>query len=138
MAFNYNPYSGYNPMMPYMPQNNQPIMPAQMPAQASSTAGNINTQPLQQNGFICRPVTSRLEAEAVQVDFLGPGTIMPDLAHGTIYLKRFNSNTGASDFIVFEVQQPAPEPAPVQYATLDDIKSIRTEIEALKKGVAEE
>lgn len=132
MAYGYQSYN-YSPMY-----QGSPALAPQQPIQNGFPAGNINTQPMQQNGFICRPVTSRLEAEAVQVDFLGPGTIMPDLAHGTIYLKRFNSNTGASDFIVFEVQQPAPEPAPVQYATLDDIKSIRAEIEALKKGASEE
>lgn len=86
----------------------------------------------QQGGFMCRPVTSRLEAEAVQVDFIGPGTLMPDLSHGAIYLKRFNPNTGASDFLEFVYQKPQEPPAPVQYATVAELNALRAEIEQLR------
>lgn len=81
--------------------------------------------------FLTRPVTSREEAVAAQVDFLGPGTIMPDLGHGTIYLKRFNPNTGASDFFTFVMEQPKADPE-VRWATKEDIDNLRAEIEALK------
>ena len=77
--------------------------------------------------FVCRPVGSRLEAEAAQVDFFGPGTIMPDLSHGVIYLKRFNQNSGMSDFIVFTAQ-PVQESAPVQYATIQDLEKLKQEL----------
>ena len=104
---NFSPYQyGYNPS--YMPQQYAPSAP------------NTNT-------FTCRPVTSRLEAESAQVDFLGAGTVMPDLAHGCVYIKRFNPNTGASDFLVFTMQQ-APEATPVQYATIQDLNALRDEL----------
>lgn len=103
---NFAPYQyGYTPS--YMPQQYTPNTP------------NANT-------FVCRPVTSRLEAEAVQVDFMSAGTVMPDLAHGCVYIKRFNPNTGASDFLVFSAQ--APEQAPVQYATIQDLNALRDEL----------
>lgn len=118
--YSYQNYGVYNPTPSFIPQTYAPVAP--------SPQANTSGQP----GYLCRPVTSRLEAEAVQVDFLGPGTIMPDLAHGVIYLKRFNTNTGASDFLVFAAQN-TPETEPVQYATIEDINSLRVEIEALKK-----
>lgn len=58
-------------------------------------------QPQQmQEAFACRPVTSREEAVASPADFLRP-LVMPDLAHGMVYIKRFNPSTGASDFMDF-------------------------------------
>lgn len=119
---NYGAFNNQN----YMPQNYAPAPPTQPQTQQNG----VNGQP----GYLCRPVTSRLEAEAVQVDFLGPGTIMPDLAHGTIYLKRFNPNTGASDFISFVMEQPQ-EMAPVQYAPADAIDGLKSEIENLKAEI---
>ena len=84
-GYNTNPYySGYNPQI--------------QQAQPQQTA----PQPQIQSGFICRPVTSREEALATPCDFMAAGVIMPDMAHGMIYLKRFNSQTGASDFADFD------------------------------------
>lgn len=119
-------YGGFNAMPSYNPQNFAPA-PVQTPTQPQTVQSGV-TSP---SGFSCRPVTSRLEAEAVQVDFLGPGTIMPDLGHGVIYLKRFNPNTGASDFVVFAMEQ-LQEAAPVRYAPLDAMENLREEIESLK------
>lgn len=125
--YTYPNYGGFNTMPTYNTQNFAPA-PVQPPTQPQTVQSGV-TAP---SGFSCRPVTSRLEAEAVQVDFLGPGTIMPDLGHGVIYLKRFNPNTGASDFVVFAMEQ-MQEAAPVQYATIEDINALREEIESLKK-----
>ena len=106
----YNPYF-YQP--PYQTQQNNATPP----------------------GFVCRPVTSKEEATAVQVDFFGPGTVMPDLAHGIIYLKRFNSQTGACD--IFEFTAPVEkEQEPIRYATQEDIDRLREEIEKLKEKKA--
>ena len=80
-----------------------------------------------QNGYACRPVTSREEALGVQVDFFGPGAIMPDLSHGVIYLKRFNQQTGGCDLFVFTAEQPKQE-EPVRYATLEDLEKLREEL----------
>lgn len=121
----YNPYNS----APYQPvQGRTPFMPSD-----PQTIQNAQTSPqmLQNGGFLVRPVTSREEAVAAQVDFFGPGTIMPDLSHGVVYLKRFNGQSGASDFFTFTVEQPKEE-TPVQYATKEDVEALRVEIEQLK------
>ena len=101
---------------PYAPAQNAPMQ--SVPQQPS-------------NGFACRPVTSKEEAMAVQVDFFGPGTVMPDIGHGVIYLKRFNSNTGSCDIFEFVAQQPKQE-APVQYVTKEEFDCLRADLEKLK------
>lgn len=110
-------FPGYTPYQPniYPQTQTQPITAPQNNAGA----------------FSCRPVTSKEEATAVQVDFFGPGTIMPDLGHGIIYLKRFNNQTGACDIFEFVAQQPKEE-APVQYVTKEEFESLREELEKLK------
>ena len=121
----YNPYNS----APYQPvQGRTPFMPSD-----PQTIQNAQTAPQmpQNSGFLVRPVTSREEAVAAQVDFFGPGTLMPDLSHGVVYLKRFNGQSGASDFFTFTVEQPKEEP-PVQYATKEDVEALRVEIEQLK------
>ena len=121
----YNPYqfgpqSAPQPRFDQMGANPPQMQNAPVPQTAQQGAA-----------FLTRPVTSREEAVAAQVDFLGPGTLMPDLSHGTIYLKRFNPNTGASDFFTFTLEQPKAEPEP-QWATKEDIDKLREEIEQLK------
>lgn len=113
----FSPYSygGYAPQ----PRPEAPQMP-------------VMGQSAQAPGFLTRPVTSREEAVAAQVDFLGPGTIMPDLGHGMIYLKRFNGQTGASDFFAFSLEQAAPEPEPPKYVTQEEFQRLREELEQLK------
>lgn len=86
------------------------------------------TQPqlpqMPQSVFNCRPVTSKEEAIAAQVDFFNSGTVMPDLAHGKIYLKRFNQQTGASDLMEFTYMAPeAPKPEP-EYATVEMLQEL--------------
>lgn len=120
MAWNYG-WNGYNPT--YMPQ-----MPVQAPQSAPQTQ-TVNNPPA---AFNCRPVTSKEEAQAVQVDFFGPGTLMPDLGHGVVYLKRFNQQTGACDIFEFTAQQ-TKEPEPVRYATIDDLNALREELMSSRK-----
>lgn len=93
-----NPYPGAYPGV-YNPGPNVINPPAGQP-QAQTLVNNQNA------GYVCRPVTSREEAVASQVDFLGPGTIMPDFGHGMIYFKRFNPNSGGAEFFDFSVQPP--------------------------------
>lgn len=110
----------------------QPPQPA--PAPSQSQMGGLGSPGGQ--SFGARPVTSREEAVALQVDFLGPGTLMPDLSHGKIYLKRFNPNTGGCDFFTFLLQQqeePA-QPGTVEYATKEDLRQLREELERLRGG----
>ena len=103
----YQPNAGYSTYMPQQARYEPPYAAFQQMGQVT---------PPTQNGFICRPVTSREEAVAVQTDFVSAGTIMPDLGHGMIYFKRFNPNTGLSDWHEFAYVQPSSE-APVQEQT---------------------
>lgn len=57
-----------------------------------------NYQQPQQQGFMCRPVSSRAEAEAVPVDFMGAPMYFPDLSADKVYCKRWNAQRGATDF----------------------------------------
>ena len=103
------------------------------PTQQPYMPGAYSYQPAvpPQPSFSCRPVTSREEAQAAQIDFFSPGSIMPDLGHGVIYLKRFNQNTGGSDLFTFVLQQEQPkalEPA-------DEMKELRKMVEDLRKEV---
>jgi hypothetical protein len=122
-GYNTNPYySGYNPQI--------------QQAQPQQTA----PQPQVQSGFICRPVTSREEALATPCDFMAAGVIMPDMAHGMIYLKRFNSQTGASDFADFAYTPPtAPAKDTADYTPRADFDklcaafaALQTEVEKMK------
>lgn len=122
MAIGYPPYQPYNP--PYQPQGFQ----------------GINTYPQPQNqpqgqqqaptGFLCRPVASKEEAVAAQIDFMGPGTIMPDLGHGVIYLKRFNQNTGAADFFQFSLQ-PTPKEEPQEFVSMSAFLELKKQVDTV-------
>lgn len=120
MAWNNNPYNnmvnngmpmnGYTPS--YTPQvgysNIQPSM------QLNQYTPQPQPQQMAQNVAIQgRMVTSKEEALGVPVDFLGQPMFFPDLAHGVIYLKRFNTNTGAADFAEFRICNPQPQPQPM-------------------------
>ena len=127
----YDPYTG-QPL-----RNNRPQQ-----AQGNQQGNPWSTSP----GFTCRPVTSREEAVAAQVDFLGPGSIMPDFGHGMIYFKRFNPGSGSAEFYEFSLLQPQQQtPQPVSQgpvydpredidALRGDISAIRNELDDLKKS----
>lgn len=115
---NYGQYGGTTPQIPT--QQMQQVQQVQQP---------------QSGAYTCRPVTCREEAVAAQTDFFSLGTLMPDLNHGVIYLKRFNPNTGGSDFAEFRFFAP-PQPAaadPAEYVTRKEFeafaRSIRGEAE---------
>lgn len=140
--YTYPAYGAYNPVTPFAPapQVYQPQQPTQQPSQTIQPQSNVNTQP----AFFCRPVASREEALGVPVDFMGAPMFFPDLAHNVVYMKRFNTNTGAADVFEFHGQQQAKEqqaenPAPA-FAPLDEfmdmkdtINNLKDEIERLKK-----
>ena len=92
---------------------------------------------------LCRRKTI-YRRQGVPVDFMGAPMFFPDLAHNVVYMKRFNTNTGAADVFEFHGQQQAKEqqaenPAPA-FAPLDEfmdmkdtINNLKDEIERLKK-----
>lgn len=109
MAFSYQPYQ-YPTYIPPRYDQQAAMQTAQSVPQPPQMQNAVNTIAAPQAAFLCRPVTSREEALAVPADFMSNGTIMPDLGHGMIYLKRFDSNTGLSNMFEFAmVQQNAAE-----------------------------
>lgn len=124
-------YPQYAPQTPYQTFRGEQ-------AQTYSPASQMPVQPAQpfaagQNaGFLTRPVTSKEEALGIPVDFFASGTIMPDLAHGKIYLKKFNQNTGAGDLFVFALETQSEDETPeVQYASRQDVESIREDLDRI-------
>ena len=92
---NFPPYS-------YMPQQGYP--PGYMPQQINQMQNPA------QDAFICRPVTCREEAVGTPLaDFTRP-MLFPDITHGSIYMKRFNPNTGSSDILTFKLSGPEDAP----------------------------
>ena len=92
----------------------------------------------QGGGFSVQPVTTKEEALAVIADPFLAGVLMPDMAHGMIYLKRFNTQTGASDFIEFRAAaEPALAPEP-QYVSVEmfekTVENLRSEFLSAKRG----
>lgn len=98
-----------------------------------------NNQP----GFKVIPVTSYDEAKAVPTDFMGNLLIMPDIAHGYIYTKIFNQNTGGSIFTHYRMvtmpDTPTPTPSIDQATTVQgydakaEIDQLRAELTHIKK-----
>lgn len=125
MAY-YPPVTAYPPaQMPMMPQ-----MGNYTPTMQNAPTG----QPAAQQGFSVRPVASREEAMAVQTDFFGPGILMPCLGQGTIWLKRFNANTGASDLLEFVYAPPRQEPTG-EFVPMDLFRQLAEKVNQLEKGV---
>ena len=144
ISYTYPAYGGYNPVTPFAPapQIYQPMQqPSPQPVQAAQTVGNTNTQP----NFFCRPVASREEALGVPVDFMGAPMFFPDLAHNVVYMKRFNTNSGAADVFEFKLDVPREkqEQAPAQVAAFapldefidmkDTVQNLKDELDRLKK-----
>ena len=124
------PYGGYQPMQ--MPQMQIPQMPPQMPQNGQMSGGGLSP--------MSRPVSSREEAQACAADFSGALMIFPDLAHSRVYLKRWNMQTGAADFVEFSPVETVAENATVpEYVSLqtyqEDMEKLRKEIAGLKKVI---
>lgn len=114
----------------------------QPPQQSQQQFYGSYQRPIQQvqqapPGYVCKPVTSREEAVATSTDYFSLGTIMPDLGHSMIYLKRFNQQNGSSDFLEFQRYIPE-QSAPVEYATKADLDALRAELTPKKKRRADD
>lgn len=135
-AYNYDPYTG-QPLRgqrtwlpPEYPQRGQ-----QTPQESAQTPERVQTR----QSVVCRPVASYDEAKAIPTDFSGVLTIMPDWAHGHIYVKALADN-GIPVFRAYkEDPQPVPAPAPaaLEYAPLSELEGLRADVEALRRELAE-
>ena len=125
------PYGGYQPMQ--MPQMQMPQMPPQMPQNGQMSGGGLSP--------MSRPVSSREEAQACAADFSGALMIFPDLAHSRVYLKRWNMQTGAADFVEFcpVTDVPTEEVPQAEYVCLqtyqEDMEKLRKELAGIKKVI---
>lgn len=81
----------------------QPVIPAPQTVSAS------------QPGFVCRPVASKSEAQAVPTDFQGNVLVMTDFANGAIYTKALDPATGSAQFVTYQrvTEQPTQTVEPV-------------------------
>ena len=122
MAWNYNGY-GYNTYMPPMVQ--QPAQQVAFPAQQSNA----------QNGFMCRPVTSKAEAEVFQIPFDGSTTYFVDTANGKIYSKTFNFANGTAPLVTYIQEAAVPVP---KFATVEDLEALKKELTEKMEGKADE
>ena len=118
-------YPYYGMHSGYMPSGyNQGYMPAQAPQNIpQQAAGNGG-------GFVCRPVTSRLEAETAQIPFDGSTAWFYDTSADRMYAKTFNFQDGTAPIVTYTRETPT---APVQYATVAELQALREELERLKK-----
>ena len=99
----------------------------------------VQTQ--QPGNVFARMVTGREEAIAAQVLPDGNFNAFLDIAHGRVYLKRFNPQTGGADFremvdvqqISGSVQQPE---APAQYVTVDAFKRLEGQVGQLESRLS--
>ncbi len=121
------PIPYYSPYFNQQPYNFGAYGGASAPP--ASPTPQANAQP----GMILgRMVTSREEAVAIPADFQGNPIVMPDFAHGKIYVKFFNMNDGTSSVVDFTAPKAEKQAAP-QYATMEDISQLRDEIAALRR-----
>lgn len=130
----YDPYqtapAQFAPQMPFNQRQSMAAQcyPQQQIAPQTQTGG-------QTAGFspASRPVSSREEAMAVGADFSGAPMIFPDMAHNTIYVKRWDMNSGTAVFAEYGPKEPVPQTPPPTYATLDDLKALSDRLNKLEK-----
>lgn len=125
---NFPPYNPYQQQMMGM-QQMMPQIPAQMPQNGQMPQGGLSP--------MSRPVSGKEEAMAAAADFSGAMMLFPDIAHGRVYLKRWNVQTGAADFLEFA---PVMEQRPVQAEYVSqqtfqaELEKLRAEIASMKGG----
>ncbi len=120
----YVPMYGQTPYQQFQQPYAQAQTTQQAPQQTAQTAPS----------YTAVPVTSKEEALAVPVDYFSLGKVMVDMNHGTIYLKRFNPNTGGSDFLRFAYAPEEQAQQNVQSGLKEsDLQPIWDEINKLKE-----
>ena len=107
-------------------QNYTPYpQPVYKPPQPSQNAQGLSAT--------SRLVSSREEAGGVPADFSGNLMVFPDISHNRVYVKRWNYQTGAADFMEFAPIAEAKPELP-NYATKEDIIRLEKEIAKLKEA----
>lgn len=146
MAFTYPSYGGYPPLssMPVTPpMMGQTFGPVSPPAQMAPAQP---MQPPQQapQGLspTSRIVANREEAMGVPADFNGNLMVFPDITHNRVFVKRWNYQTGAADFVEYAPVQPSAAKADgaAAFVAIDvfdaAIDALQKQITALQKPAA--
>lgn len=96
--------------------------------------GQNNLQQQQSNQFLkCRPVSSRDEARAFQIDLDGSLWVFTDLGSGKIYTKQINTD-GTATFKTYQLTEDQ-NPYSNQYVTKDQFnKTIQSIVAAIQNN----
>jgi len=128
-------YGTYNPIQPIPPR-------LEMYSPQQQQASQQTSQPPNQGlSAASRPVTSKEEAMGVAADFSGALMVFPDISHGRVFVKRWNFQSGAADFVEFApVAQSVPQQEPAQsqgsaFASLQDLQDLQDIVENLQKEI---
>lgn len=84
-------------------------------------------QQMEQTGVVGRVVTCEQEAISAQIPFDSTINVFTDIAHGKIYVKTFNMQTGAADFKTFVYEKPVM-PEPPAYITRAEFEQFKEEM----------
>ena len=118
------------PQNPYFNQFMNPQMPNNFNALRQSNDKNF-----QQNQFLkCRPVSSKEEAMACQIDLDGSLWVFADIGNGKMYTKQINTDGTAIFKSFVEVQEPSPIQTETQYVTKDQFNKVINTLAAAIHG----
>lgn len=86
---------------------------------------NRQNQNLMSNQFLkCRPVSSRDEAQASQIDLDGSLWVFTDLGNDRIYTKKINNDGTASFTTYAKVENEIPDYNSCEYVTKDEFHKV--------------
>jgi hypothetical protein len=111
------------PMMQQFPYgNNNMLLNNNLYDNYMSRSNNQNLMP---NQFLkCRPVSSRDEARAAQIDLDGSLNVFTDIGNDRIYTKKIN-NDGTASFITYaRIEDETPANEASEYVTKDEFHKV--------------
>lgn len=92
-----------------------------------------------------RVVVSREEAIATPADFSGALMIFPDITNNCVYIKHWNAQTGAAEFMDYfppmpiapqaQEQQPQQNQGPPAFASLQALADLQSTVDDLEQQV---
>lgn len=104
-------YPNYNPYLAQQWYGQTPVQPGIQQAQMPVQPAPVQQAPVQQSvpAYAMRAVSDVSEMYGMQVDFNGTPIFGWDMAHGVIYRRQFNLNTGKADLAVYRLENAKPE-----------------------------